>query len=127
MVCIKSERREIKLGVIIYKNGKAQIIFNQLTKLLNKYDVWNYIKMTICDTTNVNTELKNGVVKKLRNEIQKMSLEAPQYVECQYHILDRIIKNVLDRFGASFSTKLTLSNPFVEEIINDYFTLCQSL
>ena len=45
---------------------------------------------------------------------------------CQHHVLDRVIKHVLDKFVASSSTKLTLSYPFVEKVINNYSNLCQS-
>ena len=76
--------------------------------------------MIICDTTAVNTGRLNGIVVKLQRKMCEMGLEKPQYIRCQHHILDRMVKHVLDFYVCSGSTKPSLSYEFVDEIIQKY-------
>ena len=79
--------------------------------------------MIICDTTAVNTGRVNGVVVKLLKKMAEMSLERPQFISCQHHILDRILKHVLDFYISKHSTKPNLSYEFVEKITKNYKSL----
>ena len=75
-MCLKSENKEIKLGVLKSKSGSAQNIFNELEQLLNEFAAWSNIKMIISDTTSVNTGRLNGIVVKLQKKMSKMGLKS---------------------------------------------------
>lgn len=73
--------------------------------LLDEYDAWSSIQMIVCDTTPVNTGRLNGVVVQIQKEILRKGFPEPQYIGCQHHILDRILKHVLDFFLFQISLK----------------------
>ena len=125
VVILKSSLRELKLGTLKCKSGSSLDIFHALESLITEFDAWKNIKMIVCDTTPVNTGRLNGVVRKLKNEFAKRGFEQPQYVGCQHHILDRILKHVLDFFIPTPSTKPNLNYEFVDEVINHYDVLQQ--
>jgi len=58
VVVLTNERTEIKLEALCLKDGKAQTISHGIGKLIDEYELWNSIKMIICDTTSVNTGKK---------------------------------------------------------------------
>ena len=103
-MCLKSENRKIKLGVRKCKSGSAQNIFNVLEQLLIEFAAWSNIKMIISDTTSVNTGRLNGIAVKLQKKMSEMGLEKPQFIGCQYHVLDRMVKNGLDFYISSKTT-----------------------
>ena len=82
--------------------------------------------MIVCDTIAVNTGRVNGIVQKLKTEMVTRGFDQPQYIGCQHHILDRIVKHVLDFFNPISSTKPTLNYEFVDEGIKQYDVLQQS-
>ncbi|KAG0728972.1 hypothetical protein GWK47_031335 [Chionoecetes opilio] len=47
-------------------------------------------------------------------------LEMPQYIGCQHHILDRILKHVLDTYGSKTTTKPSLNYKFIDELLENY-------
>jgi len=51
---------------------------------------------------------------------------SPQYIGCQHHILDRILKHILDYFIPTNSTQPSLNCEFVNEVVKYYNTLQQS-
>ncbi len=126
VVCLKSPSREIKLGVLKCESGTAQDIFSSLENLLDEYDAWKNLKMIICDTTSVNTGRLNGVVVKLQNAMISKGFDKPQYIGCQHHILDRVLKHVLEFFNPTSSTKPTLNYKFVDDVVKHYENLQQS-
>lgn len=126
VVVLKSPVRELKLGIVKCDSGSSEHIFNALQGLLNEFDAWKNIKMIVCDTTPVNTGRLNGIVEKLRSEMSKRGFDKPQYIGCQHHILDRIVKHVLDFYNPIPSTKPTLNYEFVDDLIQQYDVLQQS-
>ena len=52
VVILKSETKEIKLDVLCLYDGKAETISQALEEVISKYDLWNCIKIIICDNTN---------------------------------------------------------------------------
>lgn len=126
VVILKSSLRELKLGVVKCESGSSQDIFNALQRLLNEFDAWKNFKMIVCDKTAVNTGRVNGIVQKLKTEMVTRGFDQPQYIGCQHHILDRIVKHVLDFFNPISSTKPTLNYEFVDEVIKQYDVLQQS-
>jgi len=82
--------------------------------------------MIICDTTAVNTGRLNGVVVKIQNEMTRQGLYAAQYIRCHHHILDRILRHVLDYYKPTTSTKPSLNYEFVGDVINNYNNLLEN-
>ena len=100
VVCLTNdEQRTLLLGILPCASGSAKDIFEPLEELLNDYDAWNSIRMIITDTTKVNTGRLGGVVEKLNNKFVSKSLIVPQYIGCQHHILDRVLRHVLNSFS----------------------------
>ena len=62
VIVLKNECEEKRLAVLELSDGKAKTIFQGIKNVLDKYKLWETIKMIICDTTNVNTGLKGGIV-----------------------------------------------------------------
>ena len=67
--------------------------------------------MIIFDTTSVNTGRKNGIVIRLQKEFENKGFQKPQYIGCQNHALDLILRHLLDfNFpAASKNQKLTIA------------------
>ena len=82
---------------IFLKDGKAKTIVSALNNLLNEFDIWEVIKVIICGTTNTITGAKVGVVY-LKKEFITRRLEVPQYIGCQHHVLDLLLKHVWMKF-----------------------------
>ena len=57
--------------------------------------------MVVADTTSVNTGAKNGIVPKTMLHFDKLHIERPKFISCQHHILDRILKHVMDQYLGS--------------------------
>lgn len=120
VVVLKNDTKEIKLGVLVLENGKAVPIFNGIREMLEKYNLFQSIKMIICDTTSVNTGKKGGVVSLLQNHWKSLSLPPPQYIGCQHHILDLLLRHIMDEVLGGKTTSPNIEYPFVSEIINNY-------
>lgn len=125
VIVLKNESKEIKLAVLVLENGKANTIFNGIKETLSKFDLWKCIKMIICDTTSVNTGSKNGVVTQLKNYYYSIHLPPPQYVGCQHHILDLLLRHVMDELLDGKTSSPEISYNFVEELIKNYKELQQ--
>lgn len=126
VIVLKNESKEIYLGVLVLNDGKANTIFNGIRELLYKFDLWNNIKMIICDTTSVNTGKINGVVTQLQKFCKSLRLEIPQYIGCQHHILDLILRHVMDELLGGKTSSPDICYSFVRELISNYNNLKQS-
>ena len=120
VVVLKNERREIKLEALDLQNGKADTVVKGITAVLNKYNLWKSIKMLVADTTNVNTGRKNGIVTQLQRLFTQKKLEEPQFIGCQYHILDRVLRLVMDDDLGGNNTSPNIEYPFIPELVNNY-------
>ena len=120
VLCLQSSELEIKLGIVKCKSGSSEHIFNGICQIIDEYDAWNVIKMVICDTTAVNTGRHNGVVAKIEKKMFEMGLVAPQYIGCQHHILDRVLRHILDFYLEKFTCGPNLNYKFIEEILENY-------
>ena len=56
----------------------------------------------------------------------EMGLEKPQFIGWQHHVLDRMVKHVLDFYICSKTTKSSLDFKFLEEITKHYIELQNS-
>lgn len=120
VVVLKNETEEIKLGVLVLEDGRACTIFNAIKGLLEKFNLWASIKMIISDTTSVNTGKKGGVVRLLQDHVKSLSLPSPQYIGCQHHILDLILRHAMDEILGGKTSSPNIEYHFVPEIVNAY-------
>ena len=123
VVCLTNDRRTLLLGILHCVSGSAQNIFGPLEELLNDYDAWNSIRMIITDTTKVNTGRVGGVVAKLNDKFASKGLRVPQYIGCQHHILDTVLRHVLNSFFPEQSKSPNIHYPFITEIQQQYDNL----
>ncbi|GLV34038.1 hypothetical protein CBL_05058 [Carabus blaptoides fortunei] len=76
--------------------------------------------MIVSDTTATNTGRSLDAVTLLQNHFQDIGLEKPVFIACQHHILDTILKHVMnDHFGASTNSP-NISYPFISIITKKY-------
>lgn len=120
VVCMQSYERQIKLGIIRCASGSSLHIYEGIKGLLDEYVAWSSIKMIICDTTPVNTGRLNGVVVQIQKEMAKKGFLVPQYIGCQHHILDRLLKHVFDYFIENKPRKPSFNYAFIEELTPRY-------
>ena len=115
-ICLKNSTRTLHLGVLACNSGSAEDIFIPLQALLEEFSARRSVKMIISDTTAVNTGHKNGVVARLQKQFRKKGLEKPQFIGCQHHILDQVLRHL----DSLFPTKPRSSNidyQFIEDIL----------
>lgn len=120
VILLKNESKEIYLGVLVLDDGKANSISHAIKDILSKFELYECIKMIICDTTAVNTGNKNGVVIQLQNYFKSIKLNTPQYVGCQHHILDLILRHVMDELLGGKTSSPEICYNFIPELINNY-------
>jgi len=79
--------------------------------------------MIVADTTNVNTGKQSGVVVRLQRMFNSRGHQAPQFISCQHHVLDRILRLVMDQELGACTTYPNIEYFFVRNLINNYETL----
>src|SRR5215469_3900923 len=126
VLCLQNSKRELKLGVVRCESGSAENIFNGIVSIIDKYQAWSSIKMIVCDTTPDNTGHKRGVVFRIQQKMLEMGLNIPQYIGCQHHILDRILKHVLDFYLDKYTQGPNLNYNFIDEVTENYDDLKHS-
>jgi len=126
VVCLKNSARSLNLGVLACSSGSAEDIFTPMKALLDEYDAWRSVKMIISDTTAVNTGHQSGVIIRLQRQFKQLGLEEPQYIGCQHHILDLILRHVLDYFFPAKSRSPNINYDFIEDILTNYDDLQQN-
>ena len=123
VVCLNNDRRTLQLGILACDSGTSADIYTPLHDLLDEYNAWNSIQMIISDTTAVNTGRKNGVVARLQRTFREKGFEEPQYISCQHHILDLVLRHVLDFFFLIRSRSPEINYKFIDEILEQYDVL----
>ena len=122
-MCLQNENRIINLGILTCKNGSSRAIFEEIKTLMDEYDAWKSIKMIICDTTAINTGKENGVVVKFQKAVSEKGYEKPQFIACQHHILDLVLRHIMDFQLGSSTRSPQLPYDFINEITNSYKVL----
>lgn len=102
------------------KDGKAETICDGIEKVLDEFDIWAAIKILICDTTSVNTGKRNGVIIRLQRLFLKKGLDPPQFISCQHHVLDRILRLVMDAEIGENTKSPNIEYPFVSNLMSNY-------
>ena len=123
VVLLSNPTRDFKLSVLSLPNGRSETIANAITNVLNDFQAWQFIFLMICDTTSVNSGLKNGVVVRLIREFVKRNLAGPSYIGCQHHILDRCLRIVMDNELTENKTSPKISYDFINELVTNYEAL----
>jgi hypothetical protein len=123
VVVLTNEEREVKLGALQGDDGKAQSIAIKISGLLDEFDLWGSIEMIICDTTNVNSGVKGGVVTILQRMFSDRNRSEPQYIGCQHHILDKILRLVMDEKLIGTTSSPNIEYPFIPHLIKNYEAL----
>ena len=119
-VCLTNESRSLFIGVLTCESGSANDIRKPLEMLLDEYDAWSSIKMIISDTTRVNTGCSSGVVAQLNQCFENKGFNKPQFIGCQHHILDTILRHVLNKYFHIKSQSPNMNYPFIDEIQEKY-------
>lgn len=123
VVVLKNAENEIKLAVLALSDAKSATIADAIINTLDKFHLWNSIKMIVCDTTAVNTGRHNGVIVRLQRKFEDHNYNKPVYIGCQHHILDRVLKHVFGQLFGESSVSPDITYPFVYNVINNYVNL----
>ena len=126
VLVLKNEQREVKLEALDLANGKADAVVKGITAVLDEYNLWKSIKMIVADTTNVNTGRRNEIVIQLQRLFAGKKLEKPQFVGCQHHVLDRMLRLVMDDKLGGNNTSPNIEYPFVSGLVKNYDQLKMS-
>ena len=123
VVVLKNKNRENRLAVVELADEKGKTIFDGIKAILYKYDLWSSIKIIVTETTAANTRKCLCAVTWLQNHVEDIGQEKPVFIGCQHHILDTILKHVLnDHFGGT-TTLPNLSYLFIARLIEEYAQL----
>ena len=117
---LKNEAREIKLAVLQLKDGTAATIAAGLEVVLQDFNLWRSVKMIIADTTSVNTGKKTGIVVRLQQMFAKHDSPIPKFISCQHHVLDRILRLVMDNELHGSTKSPNIKYWFVKDLMNNY-------
>lgn len=120
VLVLKNEQREVKLQALDLPDGKADTVVKGITTVLDEYNLWKSIKMIVADTTNVNTGRRNGIVSQLQRLFSEKKLEEPQFIGCQHHVLDRVLRVVMDEELGGNNTSPNIEYPFIPELVKNY-------
>lgn len=119
-VLLKNEANEIKLTAIKLKDGKAQTIAEGLQYVLEEFNLWGSIVMIVADTTSVNTGKRSGVVVRLQEMFEEKGYPKPKFISCQHHVLDRILRVVMDDELHGSTKSPNIEYFFVHDLMSNY-------
>src|SRR6218665_33855 len=125
-MCLRNSARTLNLGVLACDSGSVENIFIQLQALLDEYNARRSVKMIISDTTTVNTGHRNSVVAGLQRQFRQKGPDEPQFIDCQHHILDLILRHFLESFFPTESRSPNINYQFVEDVLAGYENLQKS-
>ena len=126
VVVLKNENKEIRLAVVGLANGKGKTIFDGIKAILDEYNLRSSKKMIVSDTTAANTGKSLGAVTLLQNHFEHIGQEKPVFIGCQHHILNTILKHVLNDHFSGTPTSPNLSYPFIARLTEEYAQLKQA-
>ncbi|CAI9729660.1 Hypothetical predicted protein [Octopus vulgaris] len=74
--------------------------------------------MIVADTTSLNTGKRNGIVNQLQRLFAQKSLKGLQFIGCQHHILDRVLRIVVNNLEKKSSPNIEYT--FIPELLSNY-------
>ena len=119
VLLLKNERREVKLEALDLPNEKADTAVKGITAALDECNLWKSIKMIVADTTNVNTGRRSGIVIQLQRLFAQKKLEEPQFIGCQHHVLDRVLRIVIDDELGGINTSPNIEYSFIPKLVKN--------
>ena len=122
-VILTNPDSEIRLAALNLDNGKSETIANGISQVIDEFSLWSSIRMMIADTAPVNTGPHTGVVAKLQTMFTQKGYEAPQFISCQHHVLDRILRLVMDQLLGENKLSPNIEYSFVKPLIQNYEAL----
>ena len=117
-VVLKSEAKKIKLIVLQLKDDTAATIAKRIQGVLDEFNLWGSVLMLIANTTSVNTGKKIGVIIRLQQMFEKNG--SPKFISCQHHVLDRILRLVIDDELHSSTKSPDIDYFFVKDLTSKY-------
>jgi len=117
---LKNELKEVKLEALVLPNGKAKIVLNEITDILYEYKLWKSLKIIVTDTTNINTGINNEIATQLQKLYAEKKLEKPQFIGCQHHIHERVLRLSMDSEFGEKSTSPNIEYPFIQVLLSVY-------
>ncbi|XP_075205826.1 phosphatidylcholine transfer protein isoform X1 [Anomaloglossus baeobatrachus] len=123
VVLLKNTTTKIKLGILKCENGSATAIHKELHQLIDEYDAWENIRMIICDTAAVNTGRLNGIVRLIQDDVLRKGFQKPQYSGCQHHVLNLLLKHVMNFLIPESAKKPELNYFFIDKLTENYASL----
>ena len=88
--------------------------------MLEEFNLWKSMLMIIADTTSVNTGRKNGVVVQLQKMLEKNGSPKPMFIICQHHVLDRILRVVIDDELQGSTKSPNIEYFFIKDMTSEY-------
>ena len=119
-VILKNKAKKIKLTVLQLKDGTAATIAKGIQGVLDDFNLWGSVLMLITDTSSVNTGKKIGVVNRLQQMFEKNGSPGPKFISCQHHVLDRILRLVMDDELHGSTKSPDIDNFFVNDLTSKY-------
>ena len=119
-VVLKNAATEIKLAVLQLKDGTAATIAKGIQGVLDNFNLWGSILMIVADTTSVNTGKKTGVVVRLQQMFEENGSYRPTFISCQHHVLDRILRLVMDDELQGSTKSPDIDYFFVKDLTSRY-------
>ena len=101
----------MKSAALCLQDGKAKTITDGISTVLEEYNLWSAVKMIVADTTSVNTGKKNGAVVRLQQRFTAKGFDKPLFIACQHHMLDRILRVVMDEEIGESTTSPNIEYP----------------
>ena len=76
--------------------------------------------MIVADTTSVNTGKKTGAVVRLQRMFEEKGHPKPVFISCQHHVLDRILRVVMDDELQGSTVSPNIEYFFVKDLVSNY-------
>ena len=114
------------MRLLNWQTEKERQYVDGIRAILDEYNLWSSIKMIVSDTTAANTGKSLGAVTLLQNHFEHIGQEKPVSIGCQHHILDTMLKHVLNDHFDGTPTSPNLSYPFIARLTDEYAQLKQA-
>ena len=79
--------------------------------------------MIICDTTAINIGRLHGIVKLIQDDVLSKGFQKPQYNGCQHHVLDLLLKHIMNFLIQEPTSKPELNYFFIDKLTENYVSL----